>query len=331
MKRISLILILIFISVLFSACVYMPTVNNTRCVSCIDVNGDNLCDKCNKALPPKKEPEAVPPEHTECVDTDGDVVCDECDKKLENTETSDPIHTECVDKNKDAVCDVCEEILGLYLIEKGELKFSLVYSSSLGGNIHMKLDELVDSMDKLGYTLEKNSESRSNASNGIEVLVGTVTSRGDKYAVDGRDYGYSGYTVKIIDDKVIIAAGCDEALVTAISYFKEEILKITDKTTRLNSALFLKSESAEHYHEYKISSLSIGGRKIDGYVIAVDKSDVGAVVIARDVSEKLFKYAGYVLDIVDISETENNYILISHREKSGGEGFEVLPLVFTDF
>ena len=65
------------------------------------------------------------PPHAECADNDGNGLCDECDKEMPEAE-------------------------GITLIENGEIKFSLIISNELSGNVHMRLDGLVDSLAELG-------------------------------------------------------------------------------------------------------------------------------------------------------------------------------------
>ncbi len=334
----------IVFSMILSACSFIPTGNNAACMTCVDINKDTKCDRCGKYVAPKA------PEHTECIDSDENGKCDECGKAVEpqkppHTECTDadengscdecgkavepqnPPHTECTDADENGSCDLCDKPLfdteGLSLIENGEIKFSLVTSDQLSGNVHMKLDSLADKLDGLGYTLSKYGDSKDNVTDGVEVLIGTVLSRGEKYAVDGWDYGYNGYTVKTIDDKVIIAAGNESALLDAIEYFTEDVLGITDDTEELTDLTFLKSKEIEYFHEYKVTSVSIGGRDIDGYVVALDFKDTVALSLAKSIREIIFKYSGYNLRLESKENASDKYISLLHRERSGGDGFFV--------
>ena len=347
---------LVISALVLSACTGVAGNNNTVCQSCVDDDENGFCDVCARTVLPKKPP------HTECVDEDGNGRCDECGRFSSDYEVEDPHvecvdedvngecdvckkevplpeppapeepeHTECVDSDGNGRCDVCdsaveveEEEEKLLLIDDRRLNFSIVTSASLSGDIQLKLAQLIKKLDNLGYKVNKYTDGASNAGEEeIEVLVGTVTAGGEEYAVDGRDYGYSGYTVKMIDNKVIIAAGSDEGMIVAIDYFTESVLGITDTTKNLSSAEFLKSEEIEYFHEYRISSISIGGRTLDGYVIAVDKSDSVLYNLAKDIREKLYMNAGYNVDIVDIGSVSDKYISLTHSVRSGGEGFYV--------
>lgn len=326
-----------------ASCSFTPTVNQ-QCYTCIDFNKDGFCDKCSKVVeapkPPHVEcadadenglcdecgnemPQEEPP-HAECSDEDENGFCDVCDKEIAPEE---PPHTECTDADGNGFCDECDKALsvveGLSLIKNGEIKFSLVTSNELSGNVHMRLDGLADSLAELGYTLNKYSDSEDNLTENVEVLIGTVFSRGEKYAVDGRDYGYKGYTVKTIDGKVIIAAGNEDSLLLAIEYFTENVLGITEEIEELTDASFLKEKEIESFHEYDITSVSIGGRDIRGYVIALDFEDAEALSVANEIRERIFRYSGYNLKLEDIENVSDKYISLIHREKSGGEGFYV--------
>ncbi|MBR5139850.1 MAG: hypothetical protein IKV16_02225 [Clostridia bacterium] len=356
LKHLLIISLMLICALILSACTFAVG-GNTTCQSCVDADQNGFCDVCAKTVLPKKPP------HTECIDSDGNGRCDECGKFSSDFEEKDPhtecidedtdgecdvcggkvdlpeppepeeppVHTECIDTNTDGKCDVCEKVLeveveeSLVLIDKRQLKFSFVISSSVSGDVQLKISQLIKQLSNLGYTVPKYTDSPDNITDTVEVLVGTVTSRGEKYEIDGRDYGSSGYAVKMIENKIIIAAGSDQSLIGAIDYFATSVIGITDTTKNLSSAEFLESEQIEHFHEYRISSVTVGGRDIDGYVIAVDKSDTILSSLAKEIRDKLYSYAGYYPEIVDIStaSVDDRYISLAHTDKSGGEGFYV--------
>ena len=267
MKRYFLIVFIFVInSIILSSCAFLQQSNNSVCVSCIDSDNDTKCDVCQKYVPPKAE------EHTACSDSDSDGKCDVCGKEIsENIHSNctdsdsdgkcdecgksilEDTHTECTDSDGDGKCDECSEPIPdtplLTLIEDGEIKFSLVTADGLSGNVHMELDSLSEKLARFGYSLEKYSDKSDNAADKIEVLVGTVNSRGEKYRIDGWDYGFRGYAVKVIDSKVIIVAGNEVALNSAIRYFSEEVLGLTEDTEKLRDAVFFKSKETEYYQE----------------------------------------------------------------------------------
>ena len=321
---------------------------------CLDANGDGKCDECGASVE-KKHTECVDKDnngkcdecgahvektHTECVDKDNNGKCDECGADLEiHLECSDQnedgkcdvcgkdlvIHTECIDKNTDGECDECGKSVdvGLDLIKDGKITFRLVCSNSLSGEVFAKIDSYVDSIIKLGYEIELVRENETFDTEKVEVLIGDIASRGEEYSLDGRIYGYKGYAVKRIDDKVILVAGSDEAIQKAVNYFFKDLLGYSAGVRRLSDVSISANREVESYQEYRITSISVGEREISDYVIAADKSDTTAWALANEASELFFLYAGYLLNVVEIDTVTDKYISIAHIARTGGEGFDV--------
>lgn len=327
-----------------ASCSFAPTVNQ-QCYTCIDFNKDGFCDKCSKVVEAQKPPHvecidedengfcdecnkempAEDPPHVECFDEDENGFCDECGKEMP---LEKPPHVECADNDGNGLCDSCGASLyveeSLSLIEDGNLKFGVIVGNSAGGDARKKLDELVGSFEKLGYTLEVFDDNESETPYDVEVLIGTVVGRGAEYEIDGRNYGYEGYAVRFIDNKVIIVGANASKLCLAIDYFVSNVLGINESTVNLKNASFQKSEELEEYYtDYNISSVSVGGREISDYSIAYDSDSAICHTLAESIRETLFRYAGYNLKVVEIGNVCGNYISISNTERTGGLGFTV--------
>ena len=174
LKHLFIISLMLICALILSACTFAVG-GNTTCQSCVDADENGFCDVCAKTVLPKKPP------HTECVDSYGNGRCDECGKFSADFEEPDPhlecidsdvngacdvcgaevalpeppapeeppAHTECIDENDDGECDGCGNLLEpkeedkLVLIENRQVKFSFVVSSSVGGDIQLKLAQLI--------------------------------------------------------------------------------------------------------------------------------------------------------------------------------------------
>ena len=204
------VLLLICIAVSFTAC----SDNPAACLECIDSDLDGKCDECGKA---------VEKQHTECIDTNADNKCDECGKELP------VVCKKCVDKNYDGKCDVCESAVsvdGLVLLRNGEVNFAFVVSDALPEADRAIVAETILSLKDLGLNVSAYTEDEDHGK-AVEILVGNVSSRGDKFLTEERSLGYEGYSLRIIDGKGVIYAGSDIALSNAFTYFKENVLKIS--------------------------------------------------------------------------------------------------------
>ena len=354
-KRLSLIFILLIVCILFASCTDFFN-SDSACQTCVDINKDAKCDRCGAYVAQKDT------EHTECLDANGDGKCDECGALLEqhvecidenndgkcevcgasvektHTECVDKdnngkcdecgadveIHLECIDQNEDGKCDECGKTVevGLDLIKDGKITFRLVCSNSLSGDVFAKIDSYVDSIIKLGYEIELVRENETFDTEKAEVLIGNITSRGEEYSLDGRIYGYKGYAVKRIDDKIILAAGSGESMQKAVNYFFKDLLGYSAGVRRLSDVSISADREVESYQEYRITSISVGEREISDYVIVADKSDTTAWALANEASELFFLYAGYLLNVVEIDTVTDKYISIAHIARTGGEGFD---------
>ena len=263
-----------------------------------------------------------------CTDADADGYCDVCGDITENEE-QEPTHNSCMDSDSNGECDVCNSKMpdaaeDVILVKEGEIKFSIVVSESATSEIHKKTDSLISTLSKLGLKAEKLADKSITKTEGCEILIGNVKSRGEEYNVDGRIYGFSGYAVKAVADKVVIVGGSENAIIEGIDYFTEEILGITSSTKKIKNASLTSENQKEYYFtDYKISSVSIGGRDIAGYVISVDSAESECVKLAKYIQSTLFEYSGYILDIVEKGSVTDKYIAVNRAQRSGDEGFYV--------
>ena len=143
----------------------------------------------------------------------------------------------------------------------------------------------------------------------VEVLVGDVKSRGDKYSIDGYSLGNDGYVIKLIDTKVIINGGSAEAIVEAISKFKSEILGIEedemlDVTMRAEDSFeFIQSE-------FDVTSLKIDGEDIRKFKICADLENAEEKKAATKIRDAIYLSSGVYLEI-SAEQSGDNLILIT--------------------
>jgi len=228
---------------------------------------------------------------------------------------------EHVDEDGDSICDVCKEKIEkeektLSLIaEDGTVNFTVVLGDGIDADTRFSFVTLQNTLKKLGATLEVIDYDDDEAE-GVEVLVGDVTTRGAEYVVDKYSLGHGGYTVRIVNDKIVVAAGTSSAMAEAVEYFIEEILGITKKTEELSATVMSESQNYDYiFTDYDVTSIKIGDNDIRDFVIAVDVNDYAYYQRAIDVQEALYNVSGIHLEIVNIATaTPDKAIYIRYCE-----------------
>lgn len=324
MKKLLMLLLAITLVIGLCACGESSTGAKEPCDQCVDANNDKKCDECGSAINTEEPPVNEP--CVKCEDKNTDGKCDVCGGDVK----AEPC-VKCEDKNSDGKCDVCGgevKVDDLVLISGGKANFSIVTGTLKSSGVK-RVNSLISSLKKLGYPMTALEDEASNVTD-CEILIGDVTSRGERYAIDGHDYGYEGYAIKRIDNKIIVVGGSEDALVLAIDYLSETVLGITDSTKKLPATVKYKS-SMEFETEpgtYKISSITVGGQKIDDYVIIVDRQSSENTKLANSVQELIYRYYGHWLKTVSLADVTptDKYILIKSSEKTGGDGFYINPV-----
>ena len=276
----------------------------------VDDDEDGLCDECEECI-----------EH---LDDDEDGVCDYCDECVEH-----------VDDDEDGVCDNCDEEIedeggetgdGIALTGDGEIFFGLVLGSDVGSN-KMIVDTYVDILAELGYELSVVEDKKGNEECDIEVLIGTVTSRGEEYEYDRYSLGAEGYVITAIDDtKIVITGGSETSLGDAITKFFEEILEIDDKADDVYEVVFTdENDEVVVQDNYRITSLSIDGNDLKGYEIVVEKGATAYKSAAEELQNFFYQRAGYYLPITTPDKAGNKTISFVSvaKDKAGINGFRV--------
>ena len=145
----------------------------------------------------------------------------------------------CVDDDGDGICDVCkkempEEVADVPLFEEGVPTFQIILAKNTALSVFQAVNNTMkaDIQDACEYDIDVFMEEDENDEEiDIEILIGDVTSRGDKYLFDKYTLGKEGYIIKIVGSKIIINGGSDKALIDAIESFTEFLLDKDELTT----------------------------------------------------------------------------------------------------
>ena len=287
---------------------------NTICTNHVDANADGKCDTCDTAM--GKQPCA------ECKDNDADGKCDFCQNPVEKVPC-----TECVDTDGDGYCDVCDEeyvvvLKEVALVQKGKANFNVVVQSGLPGNTMMAIDKFLKSLKDLGVIVNRVEDSADTVQD-CEVLIGNITSRGEKYQRDMHVYGAEGYAVELVDNKVLIVPGSNDAFADAIEAFKSDFLGITSSSKKLTKAIVTTENNVVVIQDdYRVKQLTLFGEDMKGFTIAADKAVKKEYNTALAVQESIYVKTGYWFDIVPHAEADKS-IVIKLADKTGGLGYSV--------
>ena len=237
--------------------------------------------------------------------------------------------TEHKDENNDGTCDVCGEAVvkepnEIALIKDGAATFKIVLPAGASGGLRSKIQNdivaVLHNLDVEVEVLDDVSEGKTEC----EVLINTVTTRGDKYNIDPHYLGAKGYAVKLVGTKVMIMAGSDKALDDAIKYFVKEVLGISGKTKSLDNVTMTKEMSFEEIQDdYDIDSVSVAGNNLKDYVIAVDMSNGMDTAVANAVQSLIYEKCGIWLKCVPIATEASKKFVIKTVLEACEEGFSV--------
>ncbi len=257
-------------------------------------------------------------------------------------EVTPPQCDEHIDENGDGICDRegCGETLevdpptdsGDYFNENGELMlfrggiptFTVVKGSDVGAAWN-KVDLLLGTLNKYSEGEDIEIKDHDSEPTPVEILIGTVKNREEKYTISKYSLGYNGYMVKQIENKIIVQGGSLASLEKAIASLEKDTFKIT--RTMKNYTDFAMSAEANKYmpqDNYKIKDITLAGNSIkSGYMLAYPKGVTGITSILTDIQSNLYINAGIYLPIERVDRIDGDrYILISPVENDGvSDGF----------
>ena len=234
------------------------------------------------------------------------------------------------DEDNNGICDLCEEKIepktdDVALISEGVANFQFVLENGVSSDIIKDIDSLIKTLSK-DYDIElaRVTDKADNIMD-VEVLVGDITTRGEKYKVDKYALGKEGYVIKIVDSKIVINAGSPAQLAEAVEIFIDDILGMAEEPDELWDVVMTAAQMVEVVQsDYRITGLTVNGADMKGYTIAVDTTNEQYKKEATSLQTLFYERAGYWFNIVDLSKADKS-IIIKHVEVSDDipKGFKV--------
>ncbi len=229
-----------------------------------------------------------------------------------------------VDEDGDGKCDKCDEVMQteasrVLLFENGLPNFRFVLDKNLTPENKKLITDYQKDMDDIGLDIDVVADEEDDSA-ACEILVGDVTSRGDKYKYDKHSLGSDGYIFKIIEEKIIINAGSDKTLGDAIEIFIEEVL-MYDEDTEDMGTLYMETsqEVLEIQDDYKITALKVNDIDMKGYTIATNTSKTVYRTAAQTLQSMLYDRTGYWFDIVALDKATAKSVVLKDISKVYGE------------
>lgn len=247
---------------------------------------------------------------TEHTDNDGDGICDTegCGATVEA---------------KPAASGQFNESGELYLFKNGTPTFHFIMGSDAMSQNRGEIEELANLLTSVGDGTKIEFRPQSSEAQDVEILVGTVTTRGDEYKFDKYTLGAKGYMVKQVGTKIIALGGSSAATATAVSYLKETVFgikKTTDKITDLVMAADANCEKPQT--GYKITSVTVDSTPLSEFTITYPSGDKTAQGLATKLQEKLYTDVGIRCEVKVDKNFSGKQLAIRTIENDGeGGGF----------
>ncbi len=220
------------------------------------------------------------------------------------------------DSDCDKICDNCEEEFepnndegdeaeGTVLTVDNEPLFRFVVYTGAKSDVFQALRTFAEAYQDFWTEIEIVRESDSSKFDGIEILVGPVSNRGEEYFVDMYPLGKEGYVIKAIDDKILLSSGSSKTLPDTIEKFFKDYLgyKEGDGFEAPENVSVKDSDWKEKIQDnYKITSLKVNGNDIKDYVIACDTHSIEFMEAATVLQKALYEKVGIYLPVEKIDE-----------------------------
>ena len=157
-----------------------------------------------------------------------------------------------------------------YIVSDGESDFVLVYPKKAGDDGVQAALEIKSLLKmKTGVDMKvSDDESVAADSAAKEILIGS-TNRSES-DIKAELAGYKDYIVKLTGNKLVIAGGCDEATIDAISYFRKMVIeKIDSKELKAGNAYVANDLLFTYHYPYSMENLTLLGTSVKDYKIVV--------------------------------------------------------------
>ncbi len=227
---------------------------------------------------------------TEHVDADANGKCDNCDATVEPA-------------GGDEVGGGTQNADSLELVKGDSATFQVIYTSETADTVGKPLTNFVKTLNDCIKSGNVTAGSDTTEEKTVEIIIGAVSTRGDAIAsVNPYAYGYEGWSVQIIGNKIVVLGGSAGAYKDALAYVEETIFGINDATISVNNVTMTKDQvKTEEQTKFDVT-VTVGEAPLKEYVFAVNADDTYATDAINSIRNQLFKRTGAYLKTVKISD-----------------------------
>ena len=220
---------------------------------------------------------------TEHVDADANGKCDNCDAAVEPDEGGNGTAS------------------SIELVKNGAATFTIVSTEDTSIDIGKPFSNFIKTLNDCISESNVTSVFEHIEAKGTEIIIGNVATRGDKFKEDNAspyEYGYEGWSIKIVDNNIHVLAGSSGAYKDALKYLEETVFGINDATDSIdNITMTAEQQKTEQQTEFDVN-VKIGDTPLSEYVFAINSGDSTAIKAINAVRSQLFKRTGAYLKTV---------------------------------
>ena len=210
----------------------------------------------------------------------------------------------------------------LILFDGGKPTFKFVVGSD-ASTIRQDIDALASTLSGLctGNIAVETATSSKVAD--VEILVGTVSNRGEMYKYNKYDLGMQGYVVKQVGSKIIVQGGSATSLATALNYLKSTVFGLKKTNDDFEDFAMEASKNKESIQTgYNVSEITIAGDTVKNYTITYP--DNKTKDYASLLQNKLYEECGIRIETSREDKATGKMISIRLVTNTGvGNGFFV--------
>ena len=226
---------------------------------------------------------------TEHTDADGNGKCDTCDATVEPAGGDVGGGTQNADS--------------LELVKGDSATFQVIYTSETADTVGKPLTNFVKTLNDCIKSGNVTAGPDTTEEKTVEIIIGAVATRGDAIAsVNPYAYGYEGWSVQIIGNKIVVLGGSAGAYKDALAYVEETIFGIDDATISVNNVVMTKDQAKTEEQTKFDVTVTVGEAPLTEYVFAVNADDTYATEAIESIRNQLFKRTGAYLKTVKISD-----------------------------
>ena len=224
---------------------------------------------------------------TEHVDADANGKCDNCDATVEPQGGEQEGGTESADL--------------IELVKNGSATFQIVSTEDMSVTLGRTLTNFIKNLNDCIEDGNVKAVFEHIPESGTEIIIGNISSRDGKYSEENAspyDYGYEGWSVKIVGKSIHVLAGSAGAYKDALSYLEQTVFGINDTTDTIDNVNMTAELAKTELQTEFDTSFKIAGNDISEYVFAIKSGDSSAIKAINGVRMQIFKKTGAYLDTV---------------------------------